>query len=116
METIGDRINLLRDNLEISQVKLAKAVEVTKATMSKYEHNISIPNAETIGKIADILNTTTDYLIGRTKNKAPLIKGNEWVQLSDIDNKLLNLFHLLSTENKARVFERIEILLEERNR
>lgn len=115
METIGDRIILMRDRSDITQVKLSSMVGITKSTMSKYENNISIPNAEMIGKIADTLHTTADYLIGRTTDCSPREKGKEWVQLSGVDQKLLNRFRLLSERNKIKALERIETLLDEQS-
>ena len=116
MDMIGSRIVKLRDINDITQVKLSQSIRVTKATMSKYENNISIPNAEVIGKIADILNTTTDYLVGRTYNFAPLDKNDKWFMLSDEEKQYVLNFQRLTDTNKIRIIERIDILLEDQSK
>lgn len=111
MNTIGDRILNMRDNLDITQKNLAEMINVTSATMSKYENNINIPNAEILRLLADNLNTTTDYLTCRTN-----IKYNPYNDLSkslyDLDLMLINTVLNLSYEDKIRILERAETLLE----
>ena len=70
MLTLGDRIISLRQDLDIQQKDLAAQIGITKSSMSKYERNINIPNAEILSKIADALNTTTDFLLGRTPSNS----------------------------------------------
>ena len=113
MKTIGKRIAALRERADITQAKLSQMVGVTKSTMSKYENNLSVPNAELIGRLAEALNTTADYLIGRTSDCAPREKGRDWVQLSDRDMTIINSFRLLSSKNRIKVIERMETLLDE---
>jgi len=112
MDTMGGRIINLRDSLDIKQAFLAEKVGVTKAMMSKYENNINIPKADIMGKIADTLNTTTDYLIGRTRDISPVEKDNTWIQLSRQDFEIVHKYRRLSGENKSRVDERMDVLLE----
>lgn len=38
---------------------------MNRANFSHYERDTAIPPCESLSKIADILNTTTDYLLGR---------------------------------------------------
>lgn len=113
METLGGRIILLRERAEITQVKLSYLIGVTKSTMSKYENDKSLPNAGLLGKIADALDTTADYLIGRTSDSSPRDKGKDWVQLSESERSLLERYRLLSAKNRIKSLERIETLLDE---
>lgn len=62
---IGKRIKELRINKRISQQELGDKVDVTKVSISGYEKGSRVPSLETFVKIADTLNTTTDYLLGR---------------------------------------------------
>ena len=48
----------------LSQVQLAEQLGVAKSTYSMYESSNREPNVQTIKKIADILNVTTDKLLG----------------------------------------------------
>ena len=112
MDTLGGRIINLRESLNMTQAFLADKIGVTKAMMSKYENNVNVPKADIVGKIADILNTTADYLIGRTNDISPVEKDNTWIQLSKRDFKLIHGYRRLNGENRSRVDERIDALLE----
>jgi transcriptional regulator with XRE-family HTH domain len=112
MYYIGRRIVNLREKQNISQVLLADKIKVTKATMSKYEHDRTIPNADTLAKIADALDTTTDYLTGRTENEAPIARGESWVRVSSAEAEVMHRYSLLTHDNKIRIDERLTVLLE----
>lgn len=115
MNTIGDRIVNMRESLNVTQKSLAEKINVTSATMCKYENNINVPNAEVLKLLADTLNTTTDYLTCRTE-----IKHNPYTRLErslkSLDVELVNLVLKLSYEDKIKIIERAEMLLELKNR
>ncbi len=46
---------------------VAKAIGLSSATATKWK-NGSIPNGEALARIADELNCSVDYLLGRTDN------------------------------------------------
>lgn len=109
MNTIGERIIYLREINEMKQKDLAEAIGVTKATMSKYENNINIPNADILAAIAEALNTSTDYLVGRTSHIRPYVNG----KFSEYSTeKLFDIILKLNKENKIRIFERVITLWE----
>ena len=112
MESIGNRITLLRERAELSQVNLSNMVGVTKSTMSKYEHDVTLPNAEMLDKIARVLETSADYIVGRTNDAAPHDKGNKWALLTTREQDLLYRYRLLSDRNRIRAFERVDAILE----
>lgn len=75
---IGEKLKKLRKEKGIEAQYIAKQINVSKSTYSYYENNKSEPNFETLKKLADIFNCTTDYLLGRTDNKGVvIIKGEE---------------------------------------
>ena len=67
--TIGKRIKHIREEQKISQVELAKACNISKQTLYKYENNIvtNIPS-DKIELIAEKLNTTPACLMGWEQN------------------------------------------------
>jgi transcriptional regulator with XRE-family HTH domain len=115
MDLLGRRIINLREKQNMSQVSLADKIRVTKATMSKYEHDKALPNADTLAKIADALGTTADYLTGRTENEAPLTRGENWLRVSDEELDFMRRYALLSRDNRTRIDERLTALLEIQN-
>ncbi|MBQ8193271.1 MAG: helix-turn-helix transcriptional regulator [Bacilli bacterium] len=62
---IGKRVRELRIEKEMSQQELGLAIGVTKVSICGYENGTRIPNLEKLIKLADVLETTTDYLLGR---------------------------------------------------
>lgn len=110
MKKLGSRIVGLRQELNITQISLAKSVGITKSMLSKYENDINIPKADVLGEIATRLNTSTDYLLGKTTNPAPVKKSDTWIQLRNDEYELLTSYRQLSNENRVRIQERIDCL------
>lgn len=69
MATIGERITKLRKELKLNQKQLAQKIDITEASLSRYENNLREPRAEIISKMSEILNCSTDYLLGLTDIK-----------------------------------------------
>lgn len=67
-----NRIKELRKKRNVTQIRLSIAAEVSQETISAYENGKAEPKMEKLVRIADFLNTTTDYLLERTDNDAPL--------------------------------------------
>jgi transcriptional regulator with XRE-family HTH domain len=67
-----NRIKELRKKRNITQIRLSIATEVSQETISAYENGRAEPKMDKLVRIADFLNTTTDYLLERTDNDAPL--------------------------------------------
>ena len=60
--SIGERITELRKEQNISQLQLAKALEVSRQAVSKWENGQSIPDMVKLIQLADLLKTDTEYL------------------------------------------------------
>ena len=58
--TTGERIAARRDELGLKQYQVAEQIGVTKTTMSKYENNVNIPNADILARLALVLRTSAD--------------------------------------------------------
>lgn len=65
--TIGARIKELRIRRGLTQDQIAVKLNMDRANFSHYERDTASPPSVMLGKIADILNTSTDYLLGRTE-------------------------------------------------
>lgn len=61
---LNERIRQLRIARGINQVDLAKALSVTKQTVSNWENDNIQPSIEMLVKIAAFFNVTTDYMLG----------------------------------------------------
>lgn len=67
--TFGERLKDLRKKRSLTQSQLGDKLNVTKASISGYENDTRSPDRETLVKIAEIFNVSTDYLLGRTDDK-----------------------------------------------
>ncbi|WP_240515904.1 helix-turn-helix domain-containing protein [Bacillus atrophaeus] len=68
--SIGDRIIILRERKGWSQRELARRIDINYAVMNRIEKGTrSITDSEII-KLAEVLDTTTDYLLGYSPNKS----------------------------------------------
>ncbi len=61
LESIKD----LRENSNYSQKELAKILQNSASCLSKYETGHTQPSLDMLVQIADVLNTSTDYLLNR---------------------------------------------------
>jgi len=66
-EQLRHRLRRLMVENNLSQKELAKKAGLTEATLSRYLSGTRIPHSEIIGRLASILNTTSDYLLGIEK-------------------------------------------------
>jgi len=69
MSNLGNRILKLRKEKGLSQSDLAAQVGISYAQIGRYETKGAQPPAEILKKIADTLNTTSDYLINGDKDE-----------------------------------------------
>ena len=64
-----DRIKDLREDADMTQQQIADKLFIHRRTYSSYELGIRGIPTEILSAIADIYDTSTDYLIGRTDVK-----------------------------------------------
>lgn len=60
--SLGERITQLRKEQNISQGQLARALEVSRQAVSKWENDQSSPDTLKLIRLADVLNTEVEYL------------------------------------------------------
>jgi transcriptional regulator with XRE-family HTH domain len=67
METvIATRLKLKRKEKGLKQAEVAERLGIVQSTYAYYETGRNEPDIETLSKLADIFETTLDYLAGRT--------------------------------------------------
>lgn len=93
----SERLRQLRQLRHLTLDELAVSLESTKTTLSRYENNKRIPDADFIVKAAGYFKVSTDYLLGLTSHPTRvddfLIKKHYYIDgLSDVDYKTLEVF------------------------
>lgn len=61
----GDVMKNLRISYNFNQIQLAQKLNVSKQTISNWEHNNILPSIEMLIKIADFFSVSTDFLLER---------------------------------------------------
>ncbi|MCY7574464.1 MULTISPECIES: helix-turn-helix transcriptional regulator [Bacillus] len=84
---LPERIKKRRIQLGLTQTQLAEKVNTKKTTISNYETGYSTPSTEMLSDLAGVLQTTADYLLGRTDN--PSFDENE--NINEIDDPDLQI-------------------------
>ena len=112
MNTIADRLIFLMENLDMKQTELADRVGISKQSLYKYLHCQCEPRAEIIARMANVLNTSADFIVGLTSNHKPIIYNTDKEDIILKEMRLLIKFRKLSPIDKIRIEERIDFLLE----
>ena len=77
MEVFCERIKILREEKKMTQKQVGIAINIDESQYRRYElGQRTNPTKETLIKMADIFNTSIDYLVGRSDTRHP---EREWV-------------------------------------
>ena len=85
--TIGEHIMLLRKNRKLSQSALGESVGTSGDVIGRYERGIITPSIEVIMKIADALEVSIDFLVGKTSIELSKDLINRVVQIQSLPDK-----------------------------
>ncbi|MGH0830877.1 helix-turn-helix domain-containing protein [Bacillus pretiosus] len=66
---LGKKIAELRKNQKLSQYDLAERLGFSRGKLANYEQGQREPDYDTLKKIADYFEVSTDYLLGRENTK-----------------------------------------------
>lgn len=78
--TLGEKIRNTREDMDLSQVEMAKLIPMNQSNYSKIERDIQEPNMEQLKRICQILKLDPRYLLDL----------GEFEFISTSDMKLLN--------------------------
>jgi len=108
MTTLGKRIAERRKQLQMTQEALAELIDSTQRQVSKYEIGQNNPTGDVIARIADALNTSTDWLLGRTEiADRPLRNSGD---LDDLEREIIRAVREKSPEQKQRIIEILKLV------
>lgn len=63
------RIAMLRRESGMNQMELAKYLKLSQQTISKYENGKADPDKDTLIKLSELFNVSTDYIIGNSDKR-----------------------------------------------
>ena len=64
MKIFAERLRELRQEKGLSMMQLSKKINISDATISRWENNQSSIKAEELVTLSKFFNVTTDYLLG----------------------------------------------------
>lgn len=84
MNTIGRRIAQLRKEQGMTQEELAQKLDVSSQAVSKWENDVSSPDISTLPRLADVLHSTTDYILSGKKDEVRCIPADKRKDFNDM--------------------------------
>lgn len=111
MATFPERLKALREKKKVTnknwtQKFVAEKIGVARETYTGYERGTKTPPIETINRIADVFEVTTDYLTGRSNDpRLTEIQDKEVDQKTESIKKKIDK---LPKEQQERIWERVE--------
>jgi len=102
---LGDTIIMLRKKQALSQQQLADRMHVVRQTVSKWEKNLSVPDADALVRLADALDVTVPELLGQPAKEEPSA-GEYAAVLAQINEQLA-----IQNRRRSRVWKVIAWVL-----
>lgn len=100
MKTIGEKINTLRKQRNMTQDELAEKMGVSSQAVSKWEKDMSIPDLPVLIELSDFFHISLDELVKEKEDSVQLIPEG---QRKDIDEMLLRVNVHTVKGDKVRV-------------
>lgn len=100
-------LKTLRKQKGFSQEELASRLHVVRQTISKWEKNLSVPDADTLIRLAEILEVSVSELLGsKIENENGNVTNDVAEQLSRINEQLA-----MKNRRSRRIWKTIVIIL-----
>ncbi len=109
MSITATRIKERRKTLNISQLELSERTGISQSQISRYENGDNDPTGEALVALAEVLNTTTDWLLGRSDNVLPV---EQQTGLTEEEHELIKLLRATDRQMRYRIMKAIKALLE----
>ncbi|MDY5731214.1 MAG: helix-turn-helix domain-containing protein [Eubacteriales bacterium] len=101
MNSLGEKLLKLRTFKKLTQDEVAEMLQINKQTYFRYENNHRVPNAETIKRLADVFETTADYLLGVEQENLKTKEHDEVMALREELRRRPEMKILFSASKKA---------------
>ncbi len=108
----SQRLKELRNECGLTQKKIASIINVSQQCYSDYENGKTAPDLITLSRLANFLNTTVDYLLGRTDDFGNVSVQTAAPALSEEETEILNAFRTMTYSQRIRFAAYAEGMLE----
>lgn len=98
----GMRFKTLREEKHLTKTQVAKRLGISNSVISNYETGEKMPSLDTLIKIANMFNTTTDYLLGLNDTFTYNLNNLDEHQKSYVRHTIENLCEELKRANSKK--------------
>lgn len=120
----GDRLRDLRKNKDMTQANLGKLLNMSHSAINRYENSINLPDINTVSKLSEVFNVSTDYLLDKSdlRNVKNCSTHEEFHQLAIdiieiyIKKGKIKKDERLTQEHKEKILREIEALIDMTNK
>ena len=105
MYDFGLRLKQLREKHNLSQSQVAKRLGITRAAISSYENNISLPSVNVLAELALLYRVSTDYLLGLDNRTAIVLEDltpRQSAVIQEVMDTLVTEFKLSNRERSIK--------------
>lgn len=99
----GKRLRLIRKEHDLTQQELADKAGLSRSSINTWESSRSLPLPDGLCALADALECSTDYLLGREQEDGMIVIDNSSNALSDVEQHIIEVFRMLTNRNKIKV-------------
>ena len=97
---LAQRLRSLRKEKGLTQLEISKMIEISNTTLSQYESNKRMPGFNVLCQLAEIYDSTSDYLLGITNQRtqrprSSTVTHEEYVLFEKLKESCPALFALL---------------------
>lgn len=109
---VGERLNTILTQRNITQKELAEAIEVKPNVISYFCSGIRTPNSEQIIKISEYLNISVDYLLCRTDIETTDTTIQNICEYTGLTEKAVRLLNISSNSPFYNVLPTLNFIIE----
>ena len=103
---LTNRLSDARCHAGLDQAELARRIGIPASSISHFEAGRRRPSLNSLCKIAEALDVSTDYLLGRTSDRAAHLDREHFLRLGDMDKNereiMLEIAMVLSKRVRKR--------------
>lgn len=110
-----NNIRELRKQKNMTQIELASVLKLDQTTISSWERGNSLPTTETLIKLSEIFNVSTDYILGNSKYYYPVNVGKDNLFTFE-ELQIIEQFRALTPEAQKIIRETLKTFYNNGNR
>lgn len=99
---VGENIREIREERNMTQAQLSELTRLNRVTIAKYESGRVEPGVFALSRIADVLDVSTDMLLGREETGKLSNEDADTLAMREMYRRDPNYRILFSTANKAK--------------